>query len=87
MAALTLDNLISSGDKTKGRKTPTVSRTVQTVVQKGAGHEVRNVQVKAACRPSEKPVFEKLAKTRGETLSNFIYEYLVQEARKDGLID
>ena len=92
MAALTLDSLKSSNGTKKGRRSSSApSRSASAVVQRKSaksadGHEVRDTQVKAACRPSEKPIFEALAENRGETLSNFIYLYLVKEAKKEGLL-
>ncbi len=93
MTVLTLDNLLGSNGEEKpekqGRKLSAPSRRVSASSKnesEDSGHEVRNVQVKAACRPSEKPVFEELAKIKGETLSNYIYLYLTKEAKKEGLL-
>lgn len=90
MGVLTLDNLLGSNGEEKpekqGRKLSAPSRRVSALSKNESGHEVRNVQVKAACRPSEKPVFEELAKIKGETLSNYIYLYLTKEAQKEGLL-
>lgn len=48
--------------------------------------ETRKVQVKAAVFPTEKPIFETLAARRNVTLSDLIRDFLIGEARKDGLI-
>jgi len=46
----------------------------------------RDVQVKAAVTPTEKVLFEALAKSRNKTLSNIIRDFLLKESRTDGII-
>lgn len=54
--------------------------------QDEAETDSRCVQVKAAVRRSEKPVFEELAIKRETTLSDLIRDYLITEAKNAGLL-
>jgi hypothetical protein len=48
--------------------------------------ETRNEQVKSAVLPSEKTVFEDVARQKDSTLSDVIRDYLIREAKKLGLL-
>jgi hypothetical protein len=91
-----LDQLLQNGDeKPKRGRRKSAERAARAVRRPAAkkvetnGHTVtdaRSVQVKAAVRPSEKPVFERLAELRDKTLSDLIRDFLVREAEREHLL-
>ena len=89
-----LDQLISSDKEPRApRQTPTSPSGALAFT--GAPHvdsttavlNVRSMQVKAAVRPSEKDVFERLAILKKKSVSDLIRDLLWDEAVREGLIE